>query len=511
MSFLQSILLGIIQGITEFLPISSSAHLVLLPYLAKWNIPESQVFPFDVLVQIGTLVAVIIFFWKDLWEILKAFLQGIFSGHPFQNPAARMGWYLILATIPAGIAGLLIKDTVEQAFNSPGVTAFFLLFTALLLVIAEKIGKRTRKISSITWKDALWIGGFQVLSLFPGVSRSGSTITGGMTRQLNRTGSARFSFLMSVPVMLAAGLVSVLDLGKVENLESFIPVMAVGFVTAGITGYFSIRWLLSFLSRRPLTWFAGYCVLFSAAVFAVIFIRGDKPLAAAQSEPVSIIQAQVSPGLEWLVPAMNDCAVAQPDTGVLLSPPAVTPQDVEILPVALLWGKPDDLTGSAYVIGQESMTLAVSASHPLQKLDAALLHSIFESKIQTWKQVFEACADCTRSAPDASLLQADLHLWVYPPGSALQTNLETLFLLANLPAASLNIAPNPEAMLQALAEDPAAIGFLPSGWMDESVHAVMVAEASSQELSLPILASTTGEPQPALYTWLVCLQTALNR
>jgi undecaprenyl-diphosphatase len=262
MSLLQAIILGIIQGLTEFLPVSSSAHLVIVPFLLGWQIPADQSFPFDVLVQMGTIVAVIVYFRKDLWGIVVAFVRGLLERRPFADPQARLGWLLIVATIPAGLAALTIKDQVEAAFNSPAATGAFLLVTAVLLAAAERIGHRSRPFSSIGWLDAIWIGLAQAVALFPGISRSGSTIAGGMARQLDRPAAARFSFLMSVPVMLAAG------------LSSFLPSMAIGFVTAGVVGYLSIRWLLSFLVRHSLDVFAIYCAAFGLLTLAVYFLRG---------------------------------------------------------------------------------------------------------------------------------------------------------------------------------------------------------------------------------------------
>ncbi len=273
MTFLQSFLLGIVQGLTEFLPISSSAHLVLVPFLFGWKIPANEAFIFNVLVQDGTLVAVILYFWKDLWAIGRAFLLGLLRRQPFADPNARMGWYLILATLPAGILGLLIKDLVEAAFASPVATAIFLLVTAGLLLAAERIGKRSRPLETLTWLDALWMGIAQALAIFPGISRSGATITGGMLRHLDRPSAARFSFLMSVPVMLAAGLLALLDLFNLPNLSSMVLPVATGFITAAVTGYLSIRWLLGYLARRSLTGFAIYCAIAGLIALGVAFVR----------------------------------------------------------------------------------------------------------------------------------------------------------------------------------------------------------------------------------------------
>jgi undecaprenyl-diphosphatase len=268
MTILQSIILGVVQGLTEFLPISSSAHLVITPYLLGWKLPADDAFIFDVLVQLGTLLAVIAYFWADLWAIGRAFLMGLWRKRPFEDAQARLGWYIILATLPAVFGGLLVKDWVEAAFNSPVATALFLLGTAALLVIAEWAGHRTLPMQALTWKDALLVGVFQMVALFPGISRSGSTIAGGMLRNLDRASAARFSFLISIPAMLGAGTLAMLDLAKIPNFTSRIPALAAGFVAAAVVGYLSIRWLLSYLARRPLYAFAIYCVGLCLVVLA---------------------------------------------------------------------------------------------------------------------------------------------------------------------------------------------------------------------------------------------------
>jgi len=269
MTVIQSILLGVIQGLTEFLPISSSGHLVIVPFLLKWDIPPAEAFVFDVLVQVATLIAVLGFFWKDFYVILRGVLRGIQRRKPFETQPARMGWYILLSTIPAGIAGLLLKDVVERAFSSPTMTAVALLGTALLLVIAERVGKRQRSLASLTWLDALVIGVFQILALFPGLSRSGSTIAGAMTRDLERPAAARFSFLMAVPIMLVAGMLAVIDLTQIKELGALLPVFIPGFIAAAVVGYLAIGWLLSFLTRYSLYFFAAYCAIVGLIVLVL--------------------------------------------------------------------------------------------------------------------------------------------------------------------------------------------------------------------------------------------------
>jgi undecaprenyl-diphosphatase len=266
--------LGIIQGLTEFLPISSSGHLVIVPYLFNWNIPPNQAFVFDVLVQVATLVAVFAYFWRDLGEIAREVIHGIRFRKPFDSQPARLGWQILLATIPAGIIGFFLKDTVEQAFASPLTTAIFLFGTAILLVIAELVGKRNRSLTELTWVDALWVGFFQAVSIFPGISRSGATMTGGMTRNLDRPGAARFSFLMSIPVMLAAGILAAFDLVQTPELVKMLPVFIPGFIVAGVTGYLAIRWLLRYLLRHTFYDFAIYCFIIGLITLVTYLIRG---------------------------------------------------------------------------------------------------------------------------------------------------------------------------------------------------------------------------------------------
>jgi undecaprenyl-diphosphatase len=216
---------------------------------------------------------VAMYFRRDIFRIIVTVVRGLVNRKPFAEPMSRLGWLLLLATIPAVIAGMLFKDPVERAFASPVAVAFLLLGTAALLVIAEWVGKRTQQVESLSWLDAVIIGLFQAISLLPGISRSGSTITGGMLRNLDRPSAARFSFLMSVPVMLGAGALAVIDLLNLAGFSDQLPALFAGFITAAVVGYLSIRWLLSYLVKRPLYIFSIYCVVASFVVLLVAFLR----------------------------------------------------------------------------------------------------------------------------------------------------------------------------------------------------------------------------------------------
>jgi undecaprenyl-diphosphatase len=273
MTLFQALILGIVQGLTEFLPISSSAHLVLTPFILGWDIPDDEAFIFNVLVQLATLLGVILYFRQDLVKIVAAVLKGLWNRQLISDPYARLGWQIVVATIPAGLIGLVLKEYVEKAFSSVAITAVFLICTGVLLLISERIGKRNRLVENLGWKDSLLIGLFQAISIFPGISRSGSTITGGMARHLERPAAARFSFLMSIPIMLAAGLLASLDLKNNPIMLERLPVYLPGFLAAALVGYLAIAWLLGFLTRRPLYLFSIYCFTLGLTILAIMVFR----------------------------------------------------------------------------------------------------------------------------------------------------------------------------------------------------------------------------------------------
>ncbi|HEX9674458.1 MAG TPA: undecaprenyl-diphosphate phosphatase, partial [Anaerolineales bacterium] len=260
MTLIQALILGFVQGLTEFIPVSSSAHLVLVPWLLGWTFEPQAAFAFDVLVQLGTLLAVIVVFWRDGVSLLSAAIGALRTRRWAEG---RLAWLLILATLPAAAAGILLEDLVEQAFASPAASAAFLLVTATLLGLSEvlrrRLGERvppgpeasTRDaLEELKPADSLFIGLAQALALFPGISRSGSTIAAGLARGLTRPQAARFSFLMSVPIMLGAGLVAASDLASLPNAQELLPSLAAGFLSAALVGFLAIRWLLRFLARR---------------------------------------------------------------------------------------------------------------------------------------------------------------------------------------------------------------------------------------------------------------------
>ncbi|MEW6404061.1 MAG: undecaprenyl-diphosphate phosphatase, partial [Chloroflexota bacterium] len=233
---------------------------------------DEKTFAFSVIVQLGTLFAMLVFFWKDLWQIASAWLLAIKNRKLFESQEARLGWYIILATIPALLIGYVLRDVVQKMFGEPFLQAGFrLLISAGLLFTAEFFDRRKRSLESVTWLDALFVGFFQVLAVFPGASRSGTTISGGMIRGLDRPSAARFAFLISAPILLAAGLYESIKVIEMPGTHEFLPYLVTGFVSAAVVGWLAIRWLLHYLSRNSLYVFAAYCALLGSLVLFLHF------------------------------------------------------------------------------------------------------------------------------------------------------------------------------------------------------------------------------------------------
>lgn len=284
MNTIQAILLGILQGATEFIPVSSSGHLVLVPWALGWPSPSLA---FDIVLHLGTLLAVVTVFWQDLTQLFVAWLasvRGAFA-HPGRTPGqdrsttsavssqARVAWWVLLATIPAGLMGLLWQDSFESLFGSPRWVALFLLLTGLWLVTAERLGRREKQAEQLTLREALLIGVAQGCAIAPGISRSGATIGAGLVAGLKRESAARFSFLLSIPIILATALLPTIKLISSGGLA--IPGLptAAGFIAAFVTGTICIRWLLAQLRRRSLIAFAIYCFVAGSLALVLTFVR----------------------------------------------------------------------------------------------------------------------------------------------------------------------------------------------------------------------------------------------
>jgi undecaprenyl-diphosphatase len=255
MSLLEAIVLGIVQGLTEFLPISSSGHLRIVPALFGWEDPGTA---FTAVIQLGTMAAVVIYFWKDLWRITTAWLASLRDPSRRRELDARMGWYLIVATIPIGILGLAFKDQIESGARNLWLIAGTLIVMGLVLLYAEKVATRRKTLHDVDTRDGVAIGLAQSLALVPGVSRSGATISAGLFLGYTRADAARFSFLLSIPAVVLSGVFSLKDLGAGDSPGAGPTIVAT--VVSFVVGYAAIAWLLKYLVTHSTKVFVTYRV-----------------------------------------------------------------------------------------------------------------------------------------------------------------------------------------------------------------------------------------------------------
>jgi undecaprenyl-diphosphatase len=271
MPIYQVIVLAIVQGLTEFLPISSTAHLYLTSWLLGWH---AESLTFDIALHIGTLLAVVIYFFRD-WMQIIAHGFGLRFGHDEElERNSGLLWLLAIGSIPVGIAGLLFNKQAEGEWRNPMVIGSTLIILGVLLGLAEWYGRKTRDIAGVNFVDAGVIGVAQALAVVPGVSRSGITMTAGLFRNLNRETAARYSFLLSTPAIGAAAAKAIYDLIKHKAFDpSMRSAFAVGIVVSAVTGMIVIAWFLRFLRRRSLWFFVFYRIIFGIIVLALAFFR----------------------------------------------------------------------------------------------------------------------------------------------------------------------------------------------------------------------------------------------
>jgi undecaprenyl-diphosphatase len=285
-TLLRAIILGIIQGATEFIPISSSGHLIIVPWLFGWDDPALISLSFDVALHLGTLVAVLGFFAADWVRLIRAWVRSIAERKVGVDPDRRLAWFLLLGSIPGAIVGLLAESRIEELFHRPNqpiepaamlVMAGLIALMGALLYLADRLARHLRGLNDLIFKDALLIGLAQAAAIFPGVSRSGATITAGLALGLKRETAARFSFLLSAPIIAGAGLKSMIDVaqewqaGAVTGFDLFL--FAAGFTAAAVSGYLCIKFLLRYLEQHSTNVFAYYRWGLALLIVVVTLVR----------------------------------------------------------------------------------------------------------------------------------------------------------------------------------------------------------------------------------------------
>ncbi|GAA2669485.1 MULTISPECIES: undecaprenyl-diphosphate phosphatase [Actinosynnema] len=266
MSWLQAIVLGLVQGLTEFLPISSSAHVRIVSTLFFGNDAGAS---FTAVIQLGTELAVLIYFAKDIGGLLSAWFKGLFSKAARKTENYRMAWYVILGSIPISVLGLVFKDQIRSSLRNLWITAIVLIVFGILLGVADHVGKQVR--SKLEMKDAVGMGFAQAMALIPGVSRSGGTLTAGLFLGLDRASAARYSFLLALPAVFGAGLFSIPDvLDRSEANAASVPQMIVATLVSFVVGYATIAWLLRYVSKHSYSVFVWYRLLLGLVLMGLL-------------------------------------------------------------------------------------------------------------------------------------------------------------------------------------------------------------------------------------------------
>jgi undecaprenyl-diphosphatase len=266
MTWYEAIILGIVQGLTEFLPVSSSGHLRIVPALFGWEDPGAA---FTAVTQLGTMAAVVIYFAKDIWRILHTWTRSLFNPALRGDLDARMGWYVILGTLPIVVLGLVFQNQIETVARDLRLISGTLIVLGIVLLIADQRGQNTKKIENLNFFDAMMFGFAQALALIPGVSRSGATISAGLFMGYDRASAARYSFLLSIPAVVASGLFQLRDIGSGDGPSLAFTLLAT--LLAFISGYASIAWLMRFVSTQSYFPFVVYRVILGALVAFLLF------------------------------------------------------------------------------------------------------------------------------------------------------------------------------------------------------------------------------------------------
>ncbi|KUH81145.1 MULTISPECIES: undecaprenyl-diphosphate phosphatase [unclassified Mycobacterium] len=268
MSWVQVVVLAVLQGLTEFLPVSSSAHLAIA---SRVFFADDAGASFTAVTQLGTEFAVLLYFAKDIGRIIKAWFHGLFVATQ-RTADYRLGWYVIIGTIPIGVFGLLFKDEIRTGARNLWAIAIALIVFSAVIAAAEYFGRQIRNVEQLTWKDSIVVGLTQCLALLPGVSRSGATISAGLFLGLNRELAARFGFLLAIPAVFASGLFSLPDAFHPvgEGMSASGPQLLVATVIAFVVGFAAVAWFLRFLVRHSMYWFVGYRVVLGAVVLALL-------------------------------------------------------------------------------------------------------------------------------------------------------------------------------------------------------------------------------------------------
>lgn len=492
MTIVQAIILGVVQGLTEFLPISSTAHLVIVPRILGWELDPELSFVFDVLVQLGSILAVIAYFWSDWCKMFRAVTLSLWKRDPSSTEDVRLVWLIVLATIPAVICGLMFKEGFQEMLGNSRGVALLLLGTAALLTIGERVSiKSHRELTGLSWIDALMIGLFQALAILPGISRSGSTVVGGLFRGLKRPSAARFSFLMAVPVMLGAAVFTGSELLASEAVGEYLLVIVVGFVVAAAVGFLSIHWMLEYLARHSLHGFAVYCTV----VALIVLLSG----CGSSATPTAFhkMRIGVTPSTQAIARAWVGSSERADNATIELAKYSSNRRLLKAVAsggvaagIVMHYSSEMSLDQSLYPtpLALTSLMVLVHPSNPVQELSGKQVQSIYSGTVVDWSELGGSNGAiqvlCREDGSDARLV------------------FDAVVMKDRIPITTAVVMPGDDAMAAYVARTPQAIGY---GWIasaSQDVKTVVVGES----LVTPVQAVTYAQPSGVLREWLSWVQ-----
>ncbi len=461
MSALQALLLGLIQGVTEFAPISSSAHLVLVPWLLGWEVPELA---FDTTLHLGTLVAVLVFFYPDFLRLGSAFLASIREGTLAGEPERKVAWALLIGILPAAFLGFLFEDFFASLFQAPLWSASFLLVTGLVLLLSEWRGRLERQIKEVTFLDSFLIGLAQGCALAPGISRSGMTLGMGIWRGLRRGEAARYSFLLATPVIFGAGLLQSLRLMANPPPSSALEGLALGFLVAALSGYLCIKYLLSYLERGKLYPFVAYCWLLGGGILAATLVNS---YGRAEPVPLPSIEISGSDCVSELVEELAESYAQGHPTifhikgdGMEAGLKALREGKVDI---ALASREPEGEAGKdllAVVIAQDGLAILVNSANDLDSLSLEEVRAIFEGEILDWREMGGQLGE--------------IMVTNYENGSEEHRAFAEMLMGERRVTPRAIVVPDGEAMIEWVGKHPQAIGYASMGYLGPGIKALQL-------------------------------------
>jgi len=446
---LHALLLGLLQGATEFIPISSSGHLVLVPWLLGWPEPGLA---FDAMVHWGTLVALVATFRRDLILLAKAWLRGWWT-RSWPNPEGRLAWLILLGTLPAVVVGLLLEKWFEALFSAPIAVSGLLMVSGVLLAVSERWGRYESAAGQLSWRDALLIGLGQAAAIAPGISRSGATIAAGLLRGLQREAAARFSFLLATPVILGAGLLQLAKVVISGQPKAEWPMLALGFVAAAASGYLCIRLLLRYLRRRSLYPFALYCCAAGLTALALSW-PSHSP---AEFEPPAAPHELVLCGPEALHPLMRALGEAYQAHRPYI---AVIVQNREAGPFDVSFTYQETGQGYELPIALDALAVIVHPSNQVPELALFQVQDIFAGRTHGWEALGEQ--------------QGEIRVLDQMDGTPSQLFFADRVMKSQRVTPNALLVPKDSAAVAEVASDPLAIGYTAVGYLRPEVRPLAI-------------------------------------